>query len=275
VLDLQESLQLPSAQRWLATSDNRLYVGGGSAINVIAEGESGHFVFSGQIESSGAESWDGLVVQKTLCVAAGKDGVLCFSVEDPDLLSASHNWMIPRQLEPLVDVRQLASAGGNRVLAAAGSAGLLSGQIASDGQLEFVGLIGFPVPIYALATVNDFCLISTGSEIRVVDIRNSDSLQNLGKIAFPGVTRFAVASPDFWAGYVPGVGWSVLPAPRIVSPGETERLQIVRDTESAEPLHDRYRLELFNDREVITVPGILTLSDLPDDRTTGATHGLQ
>jgi hypothetical protein len=89
------------------------------------------------------------------------------------------------------------------------------------------------------------------------------------------VTRFAVASPDSWAGYVPGVGWSVLPAPRIVLPGETERLQIVRDTESTEPLHDRYRLELFNDREVITVPGILTLSALPDDRTTGAAHGLQ
>ncbi|MCK4510071.1 MAG: hypothetical protein KAU27_16090 [Desulfuromonadales bacterium] len=274
-LELQESLPLPPAQRWMAASGNRLYVGGEATINVIAEGETGHFVFSGQLEFPGAESWDGLVVQKTLCVASGKEGVLCFSIEDPDQLVASLDWMIPQQLEPLVDVRLLARSGSNRVLAAAGSAGLLSGRVGYGGQLEFDGFMNFAEPIYALAVIEGFCLVSTGNDIRVIDIRDSGSLQNLGKIAFPGVTRFAVASPDLWAGYVPGVGWSVLPAPRIVLPGEMERLRIDRVTGSSELPHDRYRLKLFNDHDVITAPDILILAALPDDRNNGATHGLQ
>jgi hypothetical protein len=214
-------------------------------------------------------------VQKTLCIASGKEGVLCFSIEDPDHLTASLGWMIPRQLEPLVDVRLLARYGSNRVLAAAGSVGLLSGLVGYGGQLEFSGFMDFTAPIHALAVVEGFCLVSTGSDIRVIDIRKSDSLQNLGKIAFPGVTRFAVASPDLWAGYVPGVGWSVLPAPRIVLPGEMERLRIDRGTESSERPYDRYRLKLFNDHDVLTAPYILTLSALPGDSSNGAAYGLQ
>jgi len=274
-LEQRDSLKLPSSQRWMAASSDRLYVGGESTISVIAKVDDDHFVLSGQFEFSGAESWDGIVVQQTLCVAAGKTGVLCFSVEHPDRLATSPGWMIPRHLESMLDVRQLATPGGDRFLAAAGAAGLLSGRINAAGHCQFDGFISFPVSIDTLAVVENFCLVSTGSDVSVVDIRDRNSFQNLGKIAFPGVDRFAVAAPDFWAGHVPGVGWSALPVPRLVLPEEIESLDASRSTAPPVPLHDRYRLNLFNDHEVITAPGVRALSPSPGSPMTGAVHDFQ
>ncbi len=274
-LELKGNLKLPSSQRWIAASNDRLYVGGESTISVIAKSDDDHLVLSGQFEFSGAEFWDGLLVQQTLCVAAGKAGVSCFSVEHPDRLMSSPGWMIPRHLESRIDVRQLATSGGDRVLAAAGAAGLLGGRIDAAGHFQLDGFIRFPVPIYALAVVENFCLVSTGTEVCVVDIRSRDSFQNLGKIAFPGVERFAVAAPDFWAGYVPGVGWSALPVPRFVLPDEMELLETTRSTEPSGPLHGWYRLNLFNDHEIIDTPGFLNLSFVSGSQTTGAAYGLQ
>jgi hypothetical protein len=258
-----ESLKLPSAQRWLAASDERLYVGGESAVHVVASNDDGHFVLSGQLEIPDRESLDGLVIQQTLCLAAGKDGLVCFSLDNPDRPKASPGWTIPRHLIAQIDVQQLTSPGGNTVLVAAGSAGLLRGSIDGYGQFQLDGLFGFRAPVRAIAVVGGLCLVSTEAGVAVIDIRNRNSLQNLGVISLQGVERFAVADPDFWAGYVPGEGWSVLPFPHLVLPGEAELFQPHDSTTLSEPFAYRYRLNLFNDHEVVTVPGFQYLSALP------------
>lgn len=269
----QGSLQLPSAQRWLAAADERLYIGGESTVHVVAKGDDGHFILSGRFGLAGKESWDGLVIQQTLCLAAGKDGLLCFSLEQPDRPTLSPEWMIPRQLESQVDARQLTSPGGNRVLIAAGPAGLLSGKLEAHGELLFDGFFDFPLPSRAIAVVGGFCLVSTEMGIYVVDIRDDNSLQNLGEIDFPGVERFAVADPDFWAGYVPEKGWFPLPSPRLVMPGEFEAIQTASRTTRTQASPYRYRLNLFNDHGVITLPGVFSLPSLAGSRVAGAVHG--
>jgi hypothetical protein len=274
-LEIVDSLKLPSVQRWVAATKDRLYVGGGSKISVISRSHDDHFVLSGQLELPGEESWDGLVIQETLCVAAGKDGVVFFPVEHPTHLAKNSVWMIPRQLEAQVDVRQLASPGGGRLLAAAGSAGLLSGRIDGDAQFQFDGFIKFLSPIYTLAVVENVCLVSNGTEICVVDIRARDSLQNLGTIAFPGVVKLVAAASDFWAGYVPKVGWSVLPKPQFLSPEELSLLETSRGTALPGALHNLYRLNLFNDQEVIVAAEFMSLPSAFDSQTTGAVNGLQ
>ncbi len=269
----QESLSLPSSQRWLAATDERLYVGGESTVHVVAKGNDGHFALSGQFGLSGKESWDGLVIQQTLCLAAGKDGLLCFSLEQPDRPVLSPEWVLPRHLESQVDVRQLTSPGGRRVLASAGSAGLLSGKLDDHGKFIFNGFFAFPSPSRAIAVVDGLCLVSTERDVFVVDIRDGNSLQNLGEIDFPGEERFAVADPDFWAGYVPGKGWFTLSSPRLVLPGEFETLQIEGNATRTQASPYRYRLNLFNDHGVITIPGILSLSLMSGNRVAGAAHG--
>ena len=268
----QESLKLPSAQRWLATSDERLYVGGESTVDVVVNNDDGHFILSGQLEIPDLESWDGLVVQQTLCLAAGKDGLRCFSLDNPDRPKASPDWTIPSHLEAQVDVQKLTSPGGNRMLVAAGSAGLLSGRIDAHGQFQLDGLFAFLAPVRAIAVVDDLCLVSTDAGIAVIDVRKRNSLQNLGVISLQGVERFVVADPDLWAGYVPGKGWSVLPSPRLVLPGEAEFFQPLDSTMQPDPFAYRYRLNLFNDHEVLNVPGFQYLSALPGSQATGSTH---
>ena len=258
-----ESLKLPTSQRWLTATNDRLYVGGGSTVHVVEHSDDGHFVLSGQLELSGKESWDGLVVQQTLCIAAGKDGLLHFSLTDPDHPKTHPDWVIPRHLESQIDVRQLATSWGNEVFVAAGPAGLLSGLINNNGQLQFTGVFHLQTPVSALAVVNGFCLAATGTGISVIDIRTNGSLQNLGEISLSGVERFAVADPDFWAGYVTGDGWSALPSPRLVLPGDSGISQTIASTTLSDPLAHRYRLNLFNDHEVITVPGIQFLFAQP------------
>lgn len=264
-----ESLKLPPVQHWIAASEDRMYVGGEAGINVISRSDDGHFVLSGHIEFTDKGSWDGVVIQQTLCVAAGKRGILTFSVKQPDRPALNHGWTIPRHLESQIDVRQLAVPGGDRLLASAGPVGLLSGRINAGGRFRLEGIFNFPAPIYAIAIVGDFCLVSCGTDVCIIDIESRDSLQNLGTIAFPGIKKFAVASPDLWAGYVPGSGWSVLPAPHLVPPGTAVR------TKLAEMPAGRYRLNLFNDYEFFNVPGVLSLSSPPERRTAGTVHGIE
>ncbi|MDT8443429.1 MAG: hypothetical protein RQ722_03995 [Desulfuromonadales bacterium] len=273
VMTVKGSLQLPIGQRWLAASDDRLYVGGEASISVVARGAGDHFVLSGEIEFSGAESWDGLVVQRVLCVAAGEQGVVSFSLENPDHPEAGPVWKIPGHLQSQADVRQLVSPGGDRILVAAGSAGLLSGRIDDAGQFQLEGFFDLSVPLHTMALTGDFCLVSTGTDVCIIDVKSRESLQNLGKIAFSQVEKITVAAPDLWAGYVPGAGWSVLPAPRLLAPGEIELRHAARSTMQTKLLLGRYRLNLFNEHEVISVPGIVTLPAL-FYRPAGAIHGI-
>ena len=272
-LELQGHLQLPASQRWVAAFKDRLYVGGESHVTVIAKDQEGRLFSSGQLDLSADESWDGLVVQETLWVAAGRTGVLSFSVEQPDRLTPTPGWEIPFHLESRVDARQLASTGAGRVLVAAGSAGLLGMSKDRSGRFQLDGVISFPVPIYTLAVLGEFCLVSTGNEIFVIDVKSQASLQNLGGITLPGVTKIAVASPNSWAGYVPGDGWLVLPAPRRVAPDQVASLRSTGSAVLTEQAADRYRLVLYNDEQVVTVPGVLTRPRSPVVGTEGAAHG--
>lgn len=256
-LVFQQRLPLPTPQRWLTATNDRLYVGGAKSVSIVANQGGNIFAVSGQVDLSGKESWDGLVVQETLCLAAGKNGLLCFSLQQPDRPTVTPGWTMPRHLEPQIDVRQLASPGDNRVLFTAGDAGLFGGRINSAGRFRLESFFNFSSPIHALAVIDGFCLVSTGIDICVIDISIENSFQNLGAITFPGVERFAVAPPGYWAGYTRQEGWLSLPAPRVVLPGEFGGLQVISSTSLSEPHQYGYRLNLFNDVEVKTIPGVL------------------
>ncbi len=261
VPQLQGRIKLQAGQRWLAASQDRLYVGGQPKVTTLALNTHNRLVLAGQFEIPGKTSWDGLVVGETLCVAAGKDGILTFALASPDHPAANPGWTLPRHLASLLDVRQLAASGDNRVIAAAGPAGLLDGRVVA-GQFQVTGLLGLPSPISTIAVINQLCLAATAQKVSVIDIRESRSLQNLGEISFPGVTRLVVAPPSSWAGLVPGAGWSIFPAPRLLEPGDDVYLERVRAA-PMDALQPLYRLNLFDPQGVYNVPGFLHFSALP------------
>lgn len=256
--ELQDRVQLANGVRWLAADGKRLYVGGDAAISVIAN-DNGQLKVTGRIELPVPVSWDGLVVRQKLYVAAGRDGLLSFALDEPDKPLAEPPWVMPPHLESRVDVRQLAAAGGDRLLVAAGQAGLLDGRIDARGRFQVKSLMAFNSPVSALAVINQLGLVATAGEVRVVDLSNEMSLQNLGQVAFSNVDRLAVAPPDRWAGFVPESGWFVFAAPQFLSSEDFGHLQAVGTASAIQPGH-LYRLNLYNDRDVKTLPGFLLFS---------------
>lgn len=265
---LQGRVQLPGRPRWLAAGGERLYAGGRTNISVITRGGR-QLSVTGQLELPGVDSRDGLVVGRTLCVAAGRDGLLSFSLDDPDrpLADLPLDW--PVHLDARFDVRQLVAAGGGRVLAAAGQAGLLDSRPDRSGRLRFAGLLAFDQPVTALAVINGVALAATTDEVSVVDLGDGGTLQKLGVISFPGVARLTAASAGHWAGFVPGRGWSVLAAPRLMPAREVARLDC-SVVEQEELLPSLYRLSLFNDLGVQTLPAPLQCAGLSIKRTAPA-----
>jgi hypothetical protein len=252
---LESSIQLPVGQSWLAEGHDRLYVGGQSSVSILALDRSRQLVLTGQLKIPAKSSWDGLTVGQTLCIAAGKEGLLTYSLEQPDRLEATPAWVMPDHLESLLDVRQLASPGGHRLLAAAGPAGLLDGKVVA-GRFQLTGLLSLLTPVRAVTAMAQLCLAATTKQVTVLDIRKDNSFQNLGEIAFPGVTRLAAAPPDYWAGLVPDVGWTVLPAPHILAPADSARLETADFSSATHPQH-LYLLNLFNDHGIYNVTGLL------------------
>lgn len=257
---LQGRVQLPGRPRWLAAGGERLYAGGRTNISVITRGGR-QLSVTGQLELPGVDCRDGLVVGRTLCVAAGRDGLLSFSLDDPDrpLADLPLDW--PAHLDARFDVRQLAAAGEGRVLAAAGQAGLLDARLDARGRLRFAGLLSFAQPVTALAVINRVVLAATTDEVSVVDLGDGGSLQKLGTISFPGVARLTAAPAGHWAGFVPGRGWSVLAAPRLMPAREVARLDCAV-AKQGEPLPSLYRLSLFNDLGVQALPASLQCGGL-------------
>jgi hypothetical protein len=264
--EVVSSLQLPRGQRWLAPDRDHLYVGGSATVSIIARERNNQLALTGQMSLPVENTWDGLIVDKTLCIAAGTSGLMNYSLTRPGNPTAMEPLKLPLHLESLVDIRQLVNSGARRLLAAAGAVGLLDGRIEDNGQYHLDGLLNFPAPVTAIAVINRLCLAATKNEIHVVDTRDGKSLQNLGKISLPGVTRLAVASPEFWAGFVPGAGWSVLPAPSILSPDDFDFLSRV-EVASIEPTQTYYRLNLFDDHYVTSIPGLLRYSTQREGRT--------
>jgi len=257
----RDSIKLPPGQRWLTAGSDHLYVGGKMTISVITRGDKQQLSLAGQVNLPGKESWDGLVLQQTLCVAAGKDGLMTFSLRAPDKPSAANSWIAPQYLQSQVDIRRLAAPGGNRLIAGAGRMGMLDGRLNTEGQFELQGFLTFQTPVSTLAMLNQLCLVATAEDVQVVDLRNDGALQNLGKISFFGVTRLAVAAPGYWAGFVPGAGWSVFRAPHILTRDDVRLLKRAKHMERVTD-QQLFRLNLFNDNEVKTVPGLLRFSAL-------------
>ena len=254
-----QKLQLEKPQRWLAAGNGYLYSGGDGSVTIIAGNADDTVSVLKTIDLSGKETWDGLVLQKTLFIAAGKEGLLTYSLQRPDAPTTTSGWAAPRHLQPQVDVRHLAAVSDSRVLFTAGKAGLFSGHMDDDRKFRLGGSFRFHSPARAIAVHDGFALVATESDICVVDVRGAHSFQALGKIAFPRVKKLAVASPDLWAGYAAAAGWTLLPLPRFLLPGEIS----VQNEKSHSSLlageQYRYRLHLFNDRDVKTVSGLVTL----------------
>ncbi len=273
-LTFLQELQLQVSARWLTSSKDRLYVGGKGTVSVFDRGDDRLLFVSGQVSLSGKQSWDGLVVKDTLCLALGRGGLLVYSLKAPDQPSAVSHWKILPPLDSLADLRHLSRADGDRLLMAAEDAGLVLGRIDAEGQFVLEGSLRFSSPVTAVTAVKDLCLVSIGAKIGVVDIRDSLSLQKLGEIAFPDVEKFVLSSPEMWAGFSNATGWVFLPTPRLLSPKELGRLKVNTMVADFEAEQERFRLSLFNDQGVKTVPGILSLPLFSRSSSMGGTHGL-
>lgn len=258
---LQGSLELPAPQRWLAAGRQRLYVGGDSPVNIVSQGADGNFIITAELDLTGRPTWDGLVVEQQLLLAAGKAGVLSFALSDPDSPVAKQGWSIPHHLQSQVDAKQLVASGDQRIFVAAGPVGLLSGQLEEGAILKLDGLFSFSEPVRAVALLGGLSLISTGEGVYVVDTSDPRTAQTLGKISLANVERFVVAPGDFWAAYNPAVGWHVRPSPVLVPRGRPELLENFQYGRIASNAFYKYRLNLYNNIETIPLPGIVSVHD--------------
>lgn len=265
-------IHLPMAQRWLAPSSDRLYVGGQSAVEIVALSQQGPALLPERLELRGTESWDGLVMQNYLYLAAGKSGLLRVPLKNPETTKIHDAWLLPLPLSSQIDVQQLASAGPTGMFVAAGPPGLLRGNLNDDGELLLNGTVTFATPARALAVAGETCLVATATDVSVVDIRRQDSLQKVGNIAMPGVVRFAVAENQLWAGFRAGVGWSLLPSPRFVALAADDSVLFAVNTVRSPREQQNYQLNLFNEDGVVTMPRLWPASALTADSAAGGAN---
>lgn len=255
---LMASLQLPSGQRWLQRSAERLYVGGGREILVIAADVEGRLAVTGRLALPVEASWDAAVFRQTLWLAAGPAGLLAFSLADPDR-PVVREMPAPGPLAGLVDARQLAVAEDGRVFAAAGQAGLLCFGITNDGLVRFCERLNFQGPVVAVAVVAGVCLAATASEVHVIDAATPHSVQKWGSVALSRVERFVAAPPQHWAALIKGVGWVFLPAPirlvSVASEAADRHKLVLPETFPA----GTYRAILYNDAGIRPVEALLEI----------------
>lgn len=256
-LTFWQRLQLKAPQRWLAADGRYLYAGGERSLDVVVDNGDATVSFLGQVDLSGKESWDGMVLQKTLLLAAGKDGLLAYSLQRPESPVVASSWVSPRHLRNEIDVRHLAAAGAERILFTAGRAGLFSGRIDGDGAFTLEGFFRFTSSARAIAVHDGLAMVSNETEVAVVDVREGHSFQNLGEIAFPAVEKIVVAPPDLWAGYAPSTGWTILSLPRFLRSEDKSFVPGGRPKPC--PKEDSYRLNLFDDHVVRSVSGLVHL----------------
>lgn len=258
-LSFWRALQLASPQRWMTASGDYLYVGGEKTISVVAVNGVENISVLKPVSLPGKESWDGLVLQDTLLLAAGKDGLLTYSLQRPDSPVAVSGWLAPGHLQSEVDVRHLTATSDERVLFTAGRAGLFSGRMNGDRDFRLTGSFRFRYSAHAIAIHDGLALVSTEKEVCVVDIRDDSSFQKLGKISFPAVVKFAVDPPYWWAGYTVATGWSFLPLPRLLRMEGKDPLIDETQASCADEL--KYRLYFFDDRDIEKVSGLVHLAD--------------
>lgn len=266
------SLQLPPGQLWLQGSDQRLYVGGGRELLVIAADVAGRLEVTGRIALTVDASWDAAVSRQTLWLATGSAGLMAFSLTDPDQ-PVGLQVPDPGLLARLIDVRQLSVAADGRVFVAAGPAGLLCFEVTNDGKVRLCERLDFLQPVVAVSVVGNLCLVATASYVHIVDAELPHSVQKMGEIALPQVKRFVTAPPHFWAGHVKGQGWVFLPTPiRLVPEVKEESGRLSLALPAASPA-GRYRVVLYNDAGVVPLDTLYEIKSMPAGVMSGAVRG--
>lgn len=264
---LKQSLRFANSPQWLAAGDDYLFIGGKEVVNVVAAGRDGIASVVGAINFPGKETWDGLVLNETLFVAAGKDGLLSCSLRRPEAPVVSTGWNAPAHLSAQVDIRHLAASDDDQLFFTAGQAGFFGARLDSDSHFILKGFLRFSDAANAVAVQNGLALVSTEKEIFVVDVRDEHSLQNLGKIAFSGVTDITVAPSKLWAGYSAKTRhWSVLPFPCFLREGDQS---LPGNDCNVSPTGSHYKLHVFNDREVKVAAGTVVMPGSQGDQAGG------
>ncbi|MDH3998996.1 MAG: hypothetical protein OET90_09190 [Desulfuromonadales bacterium] len=253
------TLNLEPGLRWLAADQDWLCVGGQGVVYVFRF-DDGRLNVLKRLELPVVESPDGVIVNDVLAVAVGKDGLISYSLKEEAPPFVAKAAAFPLPLIPHLDVRRLSVNSDGRLFLAAGNAGFINGQLDSDGRFLLTGFVDFKESVNAVAVTSGLCLVATEDAVTVVDVRDRSSSQRLGHIELSGVDRFKTASPDYWAGLVPGQGWVCLSNPRLLLPKQTASMAGNCFSLPAWMSEGVYRLNLINRsgissvRERITVP---------------------
>lgn len=252
-------LQLDIGLRWLTVDRDWVYLGGGDHITVLQRDPAGRLEILGEFALGGRESWMATLFEGRLCVAAGRDGLLVYSLAVPGRPQRLPDWVMPRALGGRLDVRGLAAA-DRTLYVAAGGAGLLLASWSGSERLELSGVMNTPDPARAVALLGDFRLVATDQQVLAFAQVDRRSLQQLGAIEMTGAERLSPIGEQWWGGLVPGQGWRCLPVPRmaaVVPERSSERVRL-EFIPPAEPWN--FQAVLFNPQGVANVTEPLELA---------------
>lgn len=244
--------------RWLAAYGDRLYVGGGTTINVLTINEQGKLLRSGDAAFPGEASFDGVVIDGTLCVAAGRQGLTAFSLADPDRPVIRP----PGRISPLpmqrLDVKALAVRDG-QLFAAGGPAGLLVLAVDREKGVKLVGVRPFAAPVAAAAAVGNLLLVATPAGIELLAMSESarvEELQALASLPVKNGQRLMTVGNDRIGVRAAEGAWQTLPLP-VLLPGRAGNPS--RFLLPATVVPGEYRLVLFNRDGVAEWPARLAV----------------
>ena len=237
-------LEMPSGICWLVSSGERIYLGGDDQILVVESIRPHALRIAGRIALPGLRSWSALIADKNLLVCAGRDGLMRFSLENPDQPVSKPTWDVPRHYAKLVDLRRLIRE-GNRIYAAAGPAGLLVGHIGVTGQVSLEDWFALDSPVNDLLVADGMALLMATNRIHCLDVRPHRSIQEIGFIGFSGVTDVSLLPPGIWAARADSTEWVVLPWPRIVKFRPVDEGVLMSPLPSFETPY-RFHVNLFN-----------------------------
>lgn len=244
---------------WLAAHGDRLYAGGGATIAVLRADAQKGLVRIGEVASPGGQSFDAVVVDDTLCVAAGRQGVVGFSLADPDHPVARPSGQFPALLQQRLNVKSVA-AQGRQLFAAGGEAGILTLTVDRDHRVRPDGFRPIADPVYAVAVADKLLLAATKTNIHLLATSHSKgggSLQFLGALPFKNIKRLAALGKGYFGVRQAVGGWQLLPLP-VLMPGQTGKPPRLRLPAGVAP--GSYRLLLFNREEVTAWPAMLTVA---------------
>lgn len=257
-MPMNATLETGEESRWLAVYGDRLYVGGGAELTVLRTDEKGGLLRAGAVAFPGEESFDAVVLDGTLCVAAGHRGLVVLSLANPDRPLAQPLEDFPPLLQQRLDVKALA-VHGDQLFAAGGAAGLLTLAADRTHGVKLIGVRPVAAPVHAVAAVGNLLLAATNAGIELLamlpSVRSGD-LQSLEMLPIKnGMQLVVLGNGHFGVRQAEGE-WQFLPLPVLLSgqAGKPPRLLI-----PATAVPGGYRLVLFNRAGVIEWPAVLAV----------------